>query len=90
MANFDSTTRTKINSGVEAGIVIQHIQNTYRDAKQAQALLNRYTANTDLTFNTTVNAMFTSSERAELNQVLTQINTLCLDLETNHAALLVV
>lgn len=90
MANFDSTTRAKINSATEAAIVVQSIQSTYHAAKQAKAFLDRYTANTDSTFNAAVNAIFTSSERSELGQMLTQLNNLISDWETNHAAVLTV
>lgn len=88
MANFDSTTRTKITSATDAAIVVQTIQNTYRAAKNAQTLLNRYTAGTDPTFNAAVNAIFTAGERTELGAMLTQINSLVTDWETNHAAAL--
>jgi len=87
MANFD-TTRAKITSVTNAAILVQTIQATYRDAKTAQGLLNLYTAGSDTVFNSAVNALFTSGERSELGQMLTQLNSLISDWEANHAAVL--
>lgn len=88
MANFDSASRAKIESVHTASRLIQVIYSVYTQAKAAQGLLNLYTAATDPAFNAAVNAMLLASERTEIGQVLTQINSLVADLETNHAALI--
>lgn len=88
MANFDSTTRTKIESVHTASRLIQVIYSVYAQAKSAQTLLNLYTSGADPAFNAAVNAMLLASERTEIGQVLSQINALCQDWEANHAALI--
>ncbi len=87
---FDSSTRAKITSVTEAAIVVQTVQETYRQAKAAQSMLQRYTAATDPNFNAAVNAMLSSAERTELGQMLAQINALVTDWEANHPSVLVV
>jgi len=88
MANFDSAARAKIESVHTASRLIQVIYSVYTQAKSAQALLNLYTSATDPAFNAAVNAMLLPAERTEIGQVLTQINALVTDLESNHAALI--
>jgi hypothetical protein len=88
LANFDATSRAKIASVEKASHLIQIVYSVYAQAKSAQGLLNLYTAGTEIAFVAAVNAMLTSSERTELGQVLTQINALVTDLETNHASLI--
>jgi len=88
MANFDATARAKITSVHTASRLIQIIYSVYVQAKNAQALLNLYNSGTDTSFNAAVNAMLLPAERTEIGQVLTQINALVTDLETNHAALI--
>lgn len=88
MPNFDSASRAKIESVHTASRLIQVIYSVYTQAKSAQGLLNLYTSGTDAAFNAAVNAMLTTNEKTEIGQVLTQINNLCQDWETNHAALI--
>jgi hypothetical protein len=88
MANFDSATRSKIASVHTASRLIQIIYSVYTQAKSAQALLQLYTGATDPAFNAAVNAMLVPAERTEIGQVLTQINALVNNLETNHASLI--
>jgi hypothetical protein len=85
MADF-STIKTKRNSIDNAYRLLDNIRATYANAKQAQTLLNLYTANTDPTFNAAINALFTSAHRTELAAMLAQINALVADWETNHAS----
>jgi hypothetical protein len=88
VANFDSATRAKIEGVRTASNLIQILYSVYAQAKSAQSLLNLYTSATDPAFNAAVNAMLSASERTEIGQVLTQLNALVTDLETNHAALI--
>ena len=85
MANFDSANQLKVESVNAATQVVYNMKSLYNNAKQVQALLARYTANTDAAFNAAVNAMYTARERSELAAMLTQINTLVTDWESNHA-----
>lgn len=87
MANFDSTSRAKIESVHTASRIVQIVYSVYAQAKSAQALLQLYGGGTDPVFVSAVNAMLTPSERTELNAVLTQINTFCQDMEANHVNL---
>jgi hypothetical protein len=81
---FNGTTRATIQS-VALGLGIwDEIRSVYQRAKSAQARLNLYQAGTDPKFNATVNNIFTAGERAELAQMLTQINNLVNDWELNH------
>lgn len=88
MANFDAASRAKIESVHAASRLIQIIYSVYVQAKSAQTLLNLYTSASDPAFNAAVNAMLAQAERTEVGQVLTAINALVTDLETNHAALI--
>lgn len=83
MANFD-TIPTTLASVSEATGLLGALQSCYNDGKRAQALLAKYQAATDAKFVATVNTLFTASERTELSAMLTQINTLVSDWETNH------
>lgn len=85
---FDDTTRAKIASVHNASRIQQIIYSVYAQAKSAQAMLNLYQAGTDAAFNATINAMLTSAERTELGQMLSQINALVSDWETNHAGVI--
>lgn len=88
MAAFDTTTRTKIESVHTASRLMQIIYSAYVQAKAAQSMLVLYTSGSDPVFNAAVNAMLTPTERSELGQMLNQINSLCLDWETNHATVI--
>lgn len=61
---------------------------TYNDLKQVQRGLDLYTVGTDEEFNEAVDLLFTLAERQELNQMLSQIDALLTDWETNHAEFL--
>lgn len=83
MANFD-TSHTKMDSVRDAVDLLDRIRALYVHAKEMQTLLARYQAGTDATFNAAANALFTSAERTELGQMLSQVNTLITDWEANH------
>jgi len=83
MANFDGSI-ARINSAYDATNLLQLMRSVYHNAKNVQALLQRYVGNTDPVFTGAVNALFTASERAELNTMAQQLNALVTDWETNH------
>ena len=85
MADF-SAIKTKRSSINNAYRLLDYVRGTYNAAKQAQTLLQLFQAGTDPTFNTAVNALFTAAQRTELAAMLTQINALVSDWETNHAS----
>lgn len=84
MANFDLST-VKLQSSRDATNLLQLFRALYAEAKVIQAALTKYQANSDPIFNAAVNALFSASERTELNTMAQQINTLVTDWETNHA-----
>lgn len=85
MANFDNAS-AKEQSVRDANNLLAHLRGLYSSCKSAQALMARYQANTDPTFNGAVNSLFNASERAELSAMLTPINALVTDWEANHRA----
>lgn len=68
----------------QANILLNDVRELYRRGKDVQAKLALYLAATDPAFNASVNALFTSAERSDLNTMLTQINALVTNWETNH------
>jgi len=83
MANFDNT-GAKILAVGQASNLLGTLQSVYQQAKQLQILLLKYNANTDPVFTAAVNAVYTSAERTELGAMLTTVNALLTDWETNH------
>ena len=79
-----TTTDQKISSVNQAASLIHDLRTLYTQAKAIQTKLALYTAATDTTFNTAINAIFTSTDRTELGQMLAQIDALATDWETNH------
>jgi hypothetical protein len=84
MPNFDSASRTKIQSVRTASRLIQVIFSVYTQAKDAQSLLTLYTSGTDSSFNAAVNAMLTTGERNEIGAMLTDLNNLITVWERDH------
>lgn len=84
MANFDGY-QAKSDASRKAFNLLPLIRGIYESGRQVQAALALYQANTDPAFNAAVNAIFNASERAELGQMLAQINALVIDWEANHA-----
>ena len=80
------TTDTKLNSLNRASALLNEIRTVYSAAKAVQSKLTLYNANTDPIFNAAINATLTSAERTELSQMLTQVNALLADWESNHKA----
>jgi hypothetical protein len=87
MADFDSTTQA-LQSVNRAANLLPAVRSVYSQAKAVQELLNLYQANTDATFNATINALFTSAQRTELANMLGDVNTLLADWEANHRSAL--
>jgi hypothetical protein len=87
MANFDSSI-ARINSAYAASNLLQLLRAVYHNGKSVQELLARYVANTDPVFTGAVNALFTASERQELNAMAQDINSLVTAWENNHAGAL--
>ena len=87
MANFDTSTQ-KLQSAKDATNVLQLFRALYSQAKLIQDALTRYQAGTDATFNAAMNALFTASERSELNTMAQQIDALVTDWEANHGGAL--
>jgi hypothetical protein len=80
------TYSTKL-AGIHRAITLLHeVRQMYTIGKDVQAVLALYIAGTDPALNAAINALFSAGERAELNTMLTQINALVSDWETNHAA----
>jgi hypothetical protein len=84
MANFDSATQ-KADSIREANNLLAHLRGIYQSCKAAQTTMQRYQANTDPVMNGAINAMYNAAERAEMGQMLNQVNSLVTDWEGNHA-----
>jgi hypothetical protein len=83
MANFDTAAAT-LQSVSQATGLLGGIRALYSQAKQMQTLLALYSAGTDAKFTTAVNTIYIAAERAELSAMLTQVNALVTDWETNH------
>lgn len=88
MSNFDAASRSKIESVQTASRLIQVVYSVYTQAKSAQEMLQRFQAGTDPAFNAAINSMLTTSEKTEINAMLTDLNTLCTTWEAQHAALI--
>ena len=84
MANFDKAQQNKRDSVQRASVLLDRVRSVYSACKSVQAVMALYQAATDAPFNAAVNTLFTASERAELGQILTQINALVTDWEANH------
>ena len=78
----------RLDSIHKATGIVAEVRTIFRLSKTAQASLLLYQAGTDAVFNEAVDAVFTSAERQELNQMLTQLNALVNDWSANHAELL--
>jgi hypothetical protein len=79
---FDLATR---QSQYQAISLLDQVRSIYSQCKNAQANLVLYQAGTNAAFNAAINTLHPPAERTELNQMLTQINSLITDWETNHA-----
>lgn len=88
MADF-STVQVKINAVNDAAGLQDTVRSVYQAGKRLQGLIARYQAGTDAPFVAAVNALYTQAQRAELSQMLTALNALVTDWETNHSGALV-
>lgn len=66
--------------------LIFDLRSIYQACKLMQVKLALYQAGTDPAFNATINAIFSVQERQELGNILSDINTMVTDWETNHRA----
>ena len=80
--------QARLNSMSRAATVLPQLQTIYRQAQFAQSAINAYTAGTDPVFNQAVNDIFSAGERAQLQTMLTQLNSLVSAWTTNHSTLL--
>ena len=87
MADFSGTDQT-LQSINQAANLRPALRSVYAQAKAVQTLMNLYNANSDPTFNATINATFTSAQRTELANMLGDLNTLLADWEANHRSAL--
>jgi hypothetical protein len=85
MANFDTST-SKRQSVQRANNLLANIQSAYNAMKIVQGLMTLYQSSSDPVFNAAVNALFTVAERTEIAAMLTGVNTLVTDWESNHSA----
>lgn len=87
MADFSSTDQTlaAIN---QAANLRPAVQGMYAQAKSVQSLMALYQAGSNQAFNTAINTIFTSAQRTELADMLTDVNSLITDWETNHRSAL--
>jgi DNA invertase Pin-like site-specific DNA recombinase len=83
-----SNTQDKLNSIHRALELIDVLVGTYNQVKAVQSSLLLYQAGTDQVFNDAIDASFTLQERQELNQMLSQLDALATDWETNHSVIL--
>lgn len=83
-----SDTRDKLNSIHRALELIDALVGTYNQVKAVQSSLLLYQAGTDQAFNDAIDVSFTLQERQELNQMLSQLDALAADWETNHSVIL--
>lgn len=87
MANFDSTQAT-IQSVSKAANVLNALRSVYSQAKTAQELITLYQSGANPAFNAAVDAIFTATQRAELSNMLGDVNALLADWEANHRSAL--
>lgn len=78
------TYESKSASARSANVLLNDVRELYRRGKDVQAKLALYLAATDPAFNASVNALFVSAERADLNNMLTEINVLVTHWEESH------
>lgn len=84
---FENTT-TMLESVKAAQQLILDLRSIYQSSKLVQIKLALYQAGTDAVFNAAINALFNASERNDLSNMLTDINTLVTHWEANHKAAL--
>ncbi len=87
MPDYSSTLEER-NSIRRALELVDALKGTYNQVKAVQSSLLLYQAGTDQTFNDAIDASFTLAERQELNQMLSQLDALASDWETNHSVIL--
>lgn len=87
MADYTQV-RQEIDSMSQAAQILPYLQDIYRRAQLAQSAINLYVAASDPVFNATVDEIFSAGERAELNTMLGNLNTLVTAWTNNHATLL--
>jgi hypothetical protein len=87
MADFTDADQ-KLQSVNQAANLLNALRGVHVQAKTVQAHMALYQAGTNPTFNATINAAFGSAQRAELADMLADINTLVSDWEVNHRSAL--
>lgn len=87
MANITIITN-RINSTLRAKILLERLRLIYQDTQFARSAINDYQSNADPVFKTAIDDMFSTSERAQLGQMLTQLAALDNNWTTNHLNLL--
>lgn len=87
MPNYTQV-RSTIDSMNRAAALLPQLQTIYEQAQFAEAAIETYQAGTDPTFNNAVNSIFTSAERQQLANMLTQLTQLVDAWAANHATLL--
>lgn len=81
MTDFSSVTAIR-NEILDANLILGTFQTIYQQCKVVQGLLARY--QTDPAFKAEADHLFTLAQRAELNQMVTDVNTLITAWEANH------
>jgi hypothetical protein len=83
-----ATIQAKLNSIKKATALLGELRGIYDQCLKMQAALALYTAGTDAVFNAAVDDIYTIAEKQELNQMLTEVDALVSDWQTNHGGLL--
>lgn len=82
---FENTIST-LESAKGAWQLIYDLRAIYQQCKLVHSRLALYQSGSDPVFNAAINAIFSAQERAELAAMLSEINALMADWETNHRA----
>ena len=80
--------QSQLHSIQRAIMIVEQVRHIYRQCVAVDESLALYQAGTDQLFNDTVDDSYTSAEKQELNQMLTQIDALVSDWQANHGDLL--
>ncbi len=82
MANFDGTT-TAIQSQTEANDLQNEVRSLYLKAKSMQTRMQKYQVGTDPKFKSAIENLYTLAERAVINTMLSNANSLVTTWEAN-------
>lgn len=80
--------RTRVDAANRAAAVLPQLQQIYRQSQAVSAAITLYQASTDTLFNQAVDDIFSGAEKAELADMLANLQTLTAAWAANHSTLL--